>query len=61
MGFPMAMQLAQKLPETTKLHIFDVSKDTLQKFEKDARRPVSICSSASDVAESSVRPYAARL
>ncbi|KAH8587004.1 NAD binding domain of 6-phosphogluconate dehydrogenase-domain-containing protein [Bisporella sp. PMI_857] len=53
MGFPMAKNLVEKLPETSSFWIFDVSVETLHKFSETANKFVHICSSSKEVAENS--------
>ena len=56
MGYPMAVNLLKKLETRTKLHVYDVSSQVLDNFEQEAPNLVSICSSAREVTERSVRP-----
>jgi len=56
MGYPMAANLAAKLPSPSNLHIYDISTESLSKLQKEAREPrVHICKSSKEVAEQSVR------
>lgn len=55
MGYPMAVNLFKKLDVGTKLHVYDVSSQVLSNFEQEAPHLVSVCSSAREVAERSVR------
>lgn len=54
MGYPMARNLIEKLPESASLWIFDVSKEVLEKFAAATKKTVHICSSSKEVAENSV-------
>lgn len=55
MGYPMAQNLLSKLPPASNLYIFDVSRDTLRRFAKEAdNKQVTICESSKQVAEKSV-------
>ncbi|KAK3326939.1 NAD binding domain of 6-phosphogluconate dehydrogenase-domain-containing protein [Cercophora scortea] len=51
MGFPMASVLITKLPQGSKLFIYDVSKDALQRFVKLYPTTSEICDSPRSVAE----------
>lgn len=55
MGYPMAFNLLKKLEEGTTLHVYDVSEEVLSKFSNESPEIVSVCSSAREVAEKSVR------
>jgi len=56
MGYPMAANLAAKLPESSKLHIYDISAESLSKLQTEAgEKRVHICKSSKEVAEQSVR------
>lgn len=55
MGYPMALNLLNRLETGTRLHVYDVSSQVLDKFKQEAPNLVSICSSARDVAERSVK------
>lgn len=54
MGFPMAKNLATKLPASTQLHVFDIVDDAMKRLSDDAGDRVSACHSAREVAEKSV-------
>lgn len=51
MGYPMAVNLLRKLETGTQLHVYEVSSQALEKFKQEAPGLVSVCSSASEVAE----------
>lgn len=56
MGFPMAKNLISKLPPGSKIFIYDVFEDAINRFKAlfpDAAVP---CSSAREVTENSVSP-----
>ncbi|CAG8909731.1 unnamed protein product [Penicillium egyptiacum] len=53
MGYPMALNLLNKLETGTRLHVYDVSSQILDKSKSEAPNLVSICLSARDVAERS--------
>lgn len=55
MGFPMAQNLARKVPSTTKIHVFDISKEVTEKLASEFPNTVFVSSSAKDVASKSVR------
>lgn len=56
MGYPMAMQLRRKLPQTTPLSIFDLDKAALERFSQDCEGlgEIHIAESSRDVAERAV-------
>ncbi len=54
MGFPMAQNLAKKLPSSTQLHVFDVANDAMERLSEESGDRVSACHSAKEVAEKSV-------
>ncbi|KAB5563496.1 NAD binding domain of 6-phosphogluconate dehydrogenase-domain-containing protein [Coniochaeta sp. 2T2.1] len=51
MGYPMAVNLATKLPQGSKLFIFDVSKQALDTFNKSHPAASVVCDSPRAVAE----------
>ncbi|GLB36954.1 putative NAD-binding of NADP-dependent 3-hydroxyisobutyrate dehydrogenase [Lyophyllum shimeji] len=55
MGYPMAVQLRLKIPQTSKLCIYDVNEAVLHQFVKDMgdHGPIAIASNAREVAEQS--------
>ncbi|KAJ5923050.1 hypothetical protein N7516_010753 [Penicillium verrucosum] len=53
MGYPMALNLLNRLETGSSLHVYDVSSQVLDEFKQEAPNLVSICSSARDVAERS--------
>lgn len=55
MGYPMALNLLNRLETGSRLHVYDVSSQVLDEFKQEAPNLVSICSSARDVAERSVK------
>lgn len=56
MGYGMAMNVRRKLPASSKLYIFDVSKATLEKFKQEAgsHGEVIIASSSKEVTDKAV-------
>lgn len=61
MGFPMALQLRQKVPPDSTLYIYDVDNGAMERFVEAARNikavaNIQIMSNAREVAEESVRP-----
>lgn len=55
MGYPMAQNLLSKLPARSSMSIFDISDDTLSRFQADANSEhLSICKSSRQVAEQCV-------
>lgn len=55
MGYPMAQNLLSKLPTRSSMSIFDISDDTLSRFQADANSDhLSICKSSRQVAEQCV-------
>lgn len=60
MGQPMANHLANKLPEGTRIHVFDVVKPAIEQLCHDYPEKVKEEVSAKEVADKSVstiRPY----
>lgn len=55
MGYPVAVNLLKKLETGTKLHVYDVSSQVLDKLKQETPNLVSICSSAREVAKRLVR------
>ena len=55
MGFPMALNLAKKVPGLKTINIYDVSADSLKRAAAAAADCFNACSSAKEVAEKSVR------
>ena len=56
MGFPMAVNLASKLPSNAKLFIYDISTEALNRLQKETPKGrVQICDSSREVAEEAVR------
>jgi hypothetical protein len=55
MGYPMALNLLNRLETGTRLHVYDVSSQVLDNFKQEAPNLISICSSAREVAEKSVK------
>lgn len=56
MGYPMAVNLISKLPDTSKLYVYDISAKTLIKLQEEtSARKVQICECSKEVAEKSVR------
>ena len=53
MGYPMAEQLAEKLPMHTKLLVFDVLEDATRSICAKYADKVQACSSSMEVAEGS--------
>ncbi|KAJ5365736.1 hypothetical protein N7517_008622 [Penicillium concentricum] len=53
MGYPMALNMLNRLETGTRLHVYDVSSQVLDNFKQEAPNLVSICSSARNVAERS--------
>ena len=56
MGFPMFSNLVSKLPETSTVHFFDVSSESMEKGSKGAGAVAKLdpCGSSREVAEKSV-------
>lgn len=54
MGFPMAENLISKLPPKSKLFVYDVSKESVDKFKAKFPEAVVPCGSAREVTEQSV-------
>lgn len=56
MGYPMAINIRKKIPSSSKLYIFDVSKAALDRFkdETSSYGEVVIASSSKDVADHAV-------
>jgi len=58
MGYPMAMNIRQKMPSSSKLYIFDVSKAALERFvsEYSSMGEIIIASSSKEVVDNAVSP-----
>ena len=56
MGFPMATNLLKKMDKATIFYVFDVSKESMEKFVEAGEGRVKACSSSKEVADKSVRP-----
>lgn len=55
MGYPMAVNLISKLPDTSKLYVYDISAKTLTKLQEEtSARKVQISECSKEVAEKSV-------
>lgn len=56
MGYPMAVNLISKLPDTSKLYVYDISIKTLTKLQEETsgKKQVQICECSKEVAEKSV-------
>lgn len=54
MGLPMATHLANKLPEGTQIHVYDVSKSSVEKLCHEFPDKVKEAESAKDLADKSV-------
>lgn len=54
MGFPMAENLISKLPQQSKLFVYDVSAESVDKFKAKFPEAVVPCGSAREVTEQSV-------
>lgn len=54
MGLPMATNLANKLPEETRIHVYDISKASIKQIRQDCPEKVQEATSAKDVADNSV-------
>lgn len=54
MGRPMATHLANKLPDSTRIYVFDVAKSVVDEFAKEHPNKVFIGESAKDIADKSV-------
>lgn len=54
MGFPMAENLISKLPKESKLFVYDVSAESVDKFKAKFPKAVVACASAREVTEQSV-------
>lgn len=50
----MAKNLLKKTDDSTKLYVFDVVKDAVDKFVEEGRGRVEACSSSKEVADKSV-------
>ena len=55
MGLPMATNLLQKMDQSTTFYVFDVSKESMEKFVEVGEGRVKACSSSKEVADKSVR------
>ncbi|RDB16898.1 putative 3-hydroxyisobutyrate dehydrogenase, mitochondrial [Hypsizygus marmoreus] len=55
MGYPMAVQLRRKIPNSSELCIFDVNQSVLQRFQQEEGDfgPIRVASKAKEVAEKS--------
>src|SRR5579862_1001624 len=53
MGYPMALNIRRKIPSTSKLYIFDVSKAALERFKEEASShgEIIIASSSKEVTD----------
>jgi hypothetical protein len=56
MGYPMAAQLATKLPIATSLYVYDISQGPVDRLCKHETSRVHACTSAAEVAGKSVGP-----
>jgi hypothetical protein len=58
MGYPMALNLRKKIPHSSKLYVYDVSKTALEKFKEEAGSDgeVVIASSSKEVTDHAVIP-----
>ena len=58
MGYPMAMNIRKKIPSSSKLYIYDVSKSALERFKEEAgsHGEIIIASSSKDVVDHAVNP-----
>lgn len=54
MGFPMAENLISKLPQESKMFVYDVSAESVDTFKAKFPEAVVPCSSAREVTEQSV-------
>lgn len=56
MGFPMFCNLVSKLPETTTVHYYDVSAESMERAQKEsgAKAKLDPCQNSREVAERSV-------
>lgn len=57
MGMPMATHLANKLPEETRIYVFDISKPSMEDLCKQYPGKVIEAESAKDVADKSVSTW----
>lgn len=57
MGMPMATHLADKLPEETRIYVFDVSRPSMEDLCKRYPGKVIGAESAKDVADKSVSTW----
>ncbi|KAK5012571.1 hypothetical protein LTR16_002283 [Cryomyces antarcticus] len=53
MGYPMAQQLAKKLPNSSQIYVFDVIRQSIQKLCSQENGRFNSCQSAKEVAERS--------
>jgi 3-hydroxyisobutyrate dehydrogenase len=58
MGIPMVENLTKKLPSSSKIYVYDVSQQAVNKIEAENKGKVCACSSSKEVAEKSVRTSA---
>jgi 3-hydroxyisobutyrate dehydrogenase len=58
MGYPMALNIRKKIPSSSKLYIFDVSKAALDRFKEEggSHGAVIVASSSKDVVDHAVNP-----
>lgn len=54
MGFPMAANLISKLPQGSKMYVYDISAASMSKFAAQHPGQVVPCHSAKEVTENSV-------
>lgn len=52
-GFPMVDNLAKELPSSTRIHVFDVSSQTVDKLVSESKGRTASCSSSKDVIDRS--------
>ena len=54
MGFPMAINLAKKLPKGIEMYIYDISEEAMKKLVSQEGSRIKICANAYEVAHKSV-------
>ena len=54
MGLPMAINLLKKTDEQTTFYVYDVVKESIDKFVEEGRGRVNACASSKEVADKSV-------
>ena len=54
MGLPMAANLLKKMGDDTKFYVYDVVKDSVEKFVEQGKGQVKECASSKEVADKSV-------